>query len=368
MHGDPPRRQQTGDQIMRFSSVLAVVFVALLASALPAAAATPKNALGAIAVSPDGQTVAAAGDNHVLYLIDPGSLEVRHRVHLGANPQELYYSADGKTLAVFTIDDELRFYDTATWKETALAESVASVALAAAADRLAALGKPTRGQDGSYTTPLTLRALADGKPALEVVLKGDVVAVAVRPDAGGFVLLTKQAKDESETKDKVPQDLQGIDKEVFEQQHDAYSAEIIVLDAAGLETSRVKTWYSQSGAMTGVYDGDFAYFLNYGNENLKVTAGGQLVAMFDGAVSYNYGIGVNPEQTKVATGSLREGAVTTLASGAEATYELEQIRGWPEYFKGFAFAPDGSVFGGTTSFRLIHVDPDGRLIGMAPIF
>jgi len=330
-------------------------------------AATPKGALGAIAVSPDGTTLAAAGDNHALYLIDPATLEVRQRIYLGSNPQELWYSADGKTLAVLTLDDEVRLLSTDDWSVKATLPEVYYAAHAAAADALVLLGRSKK-TDGVSHTPLRVASLADGSVTLEAQVQGDFVGLAARADAGGFVLLTKGVKDESEAKAETPKDLKGAEKESFEQQHDGNSAEILVLDGGGAETARVKSWFSQSGSLTGVHDGGHAHFLGYGNENLTVNLDGSIVGLFQGPTSYNYGIGVAPDQARVALGGLRDGSLVTLADQAAVTFRLDDLPGWPEYYKGFAFAPDGSVYAGTTSYRIVHIGADGSLLLAKPVF
>lgn len=330
-------------------------------------AATPKGALGALAVSPDGATVAAAGDNHALYLIDPATLEVRQRIHLGSNPQEMWYSADGKTLAVWTLDDEIRLLSTADWTVTATLPDAYRVAHAAAADALVILGRSQRANDVK-TTPLSVVSLAGGGTTLAAVANGEFTGLATKADASGFVLITKGAKDEAEAKAETPKDLKGVEKETFELQHDGNTAEILVLDGAGVETARTKSWYSTTADLTGAHDGTQAYFVGYGNENLTVAADGSIVGLFQGPTSYNYGIGVAPDQTRIALGGLRHGSLVTLADQAGAVFELDQIQGWPEYYKGFAFAPDGSVYAGTTSFRLVHIGADGKIVAAKPVF
>ncbi len=343
----------------------AILSLALLAPS--GEAATPKGALGALAVSPDGTTVAAAGDNHAFYLVDAATLEVAQRIYLGTNPLEMWYSADGKTLAVFTLDDEVLLLSTADWTVKATLPKVALVTHAAAADALVILGKSQR-TDAGMVMPLTVVALADGSVKTEAIVKGEMSAIATRPDAGGFIAISKQFKDEGETKTDTPKDLKGVEKDTFKQQHDGYAAEVLVLDASGAETGRVKSWYSNSSSLTGAFDGKQAWFVVYGNENVALAADGSIVGMFQGPSSYNYGVGVAPGQDRMALGSLRTGGILTLASGAAAPITVNEIPGWPEYFKGFAFAPDGSVFGGTSSFRLIHIGADGKVIGAAPVF
>src|SRR5690606_3041342 len=102
---------------------------------------------------------------------------------------------------------------------------------------------------------------------------------------------------------------------------------------------RVTSWYSQSGSLVGAFAGARAHFVGYGNENLTVNADGSLVGLFQGPTSYNYGIGVSPDQTRIAIGGLRDGSLVTLADGAAQVFRIDDLPGWPEYYKGFAFAP-----------------------------
>lgn len=339
----------------------------LLASSL-ASADVPKNALGALAVSPDGSTVAAAGDNRVLYLVEPDSLAVRERIWIGTNPLELYYSADGGTLAMVTTDDVALFLSTETWEEIARVEGVLAFAPALAADSLAFLSRPKKQDDGSHLTPLTLVSLADGSVLLEAQVPGSGAALASRPDASAFAVLTKQQDDETEPKEDLPADLKGLDKEVFKQQHDGRTSEIVFLDAAGAETARAASWFGTTSAMNGAWGGEVVRFLGYQNRNPAFAADASTVGLWETPVSFNYGIAVSPDQTRIAVGTLRDGAVMSLEDGSSLPFALDSLEGWPEYFEGFVFAPDGSVYGGTSAYRLVHVGADGSLLAVEPVY
>ena len=100
---------------MRKRFTLGLTMACAAAALASADANTPKNALGAIAVSPDGATLVAAGDNRVLYVLDPASLEVKQRVAIGVNPYAAYFSADGKTLAIHDTDGAVTLFNAADW-------------------------------------------------------------------------------------------------------------------------------------------------------------------------------------------------------------------------------------------------------------
>lgn len=337
--------------------------VAALSCAL---AETPKNALGAIAVSPDGAVLVAAGDNRVLYVLDPASLEVKQRVHIAVNPSEAVFSKDGTTLAIFDTDGDVHLLATADWSEKLKIDGGEAFAVSAGADSFATLGYPTSEND-VYTTPMTVYALGDGTKKLEAAIAGQAKSLVAAPDGSAYAVMLERKEDAAETKEEPPADLKDLAKEEFEQKHDGYTAEVVMLDGTGKETGRAPTWYTTYDALSGTVDGGTAYFLGYSNDNLKIAADGT-ASLFKLAPSYLYGIGISPDGKKAAAGSLRDGTIHGFAEGSGPTYELDDQPGWPEYFEGFGFAPDGSVYGGTTAYRLAHIGADGAIITVKPIY
>jgi WD40 repeat protein len=74
----------------------------------------------ALAISPDGRTLAVAGTNSGAVLVDAGSMQVLRR--LGPIPQRapnLAFSPDGRLVAVVSWDDRVRLFDVATGAVTA---------------------------------------------------------------------------------------------------------------------------------------------------------------------------------------------------------------------------------------------------------
>jgi hypothetical protein len=337
---------------------------ALLAAG--ASAATPKNALGAIAASPDGAMLAAAGDNRVLYLLDPATLDVKARVPIATNPLEMAFSKDSSTLAILTTDGELRFHRTADWSLASTVKDIEAAAFAMGSDQVVAMSRPGWGDDP--TTPLAVYPLNGGAPVLQVTVKGKMKSVAVAPDATQLVLLSEQADEASEPKAQPDQSLQGLARTEFEQKNDGKASELVLLDKTGAETARAKTFFGSYETFTGAVTGGHAYFIGYGNDNAKVNLSDLSVTLFELKASYNYGIGISADQTKAAGGSLRDGTVADLAAGTSAEFKLDDQDGWPEYFEGFAFGPDGSVYGGTTAYRLAKISPSGQILLTKPIY
>jgi hypothetical protein len=177
-----------------------------------------------------------------------------------------------------------------------------------------------------------------------------------------------QEKDESEPKESPPSDLKGFDKEIFKQQHDERSSEVILLDAAGTETARVKTWFGALAEFAGAWDDQKIRFFGLHNKNLETDSAGATLAMFQSPISYNEGIGISLDQQSIAFGSAREGAILSLPDGASVVFEFDRLPGFDEYVVGFAFAPDGSVYAGTTAYRVLHIAADGTLLAAQPVY
>ncbi len=351
---------------MRNRFTLGLTMACAAAALASADANTPKNALGAIAVSPDGATLVAAGDNRVLYVLDPASLEVKQRVAIGVNPYAAYFSADGKTLAIHDTDGAVTLFNAADWSVKTKNEGGDVMVVSAAADTYITLSYP-QSKDGAYATPFTIYSLADGSKKGEGTIGGQIKSIVATPDGSAYAGLTDRIEDATETKQSAPADLKDLAKDEFELKNDGYTAELVVFDATGKEISRTKTWYATYDSLAGSFDGTTAYFLGYSNKNLKISTDGT-ASLFTLEPSYLYGMGVSGDGKTVAAGSLRDGTRYTLADGTAANYELDQQEGWPEYFEGFGFAPDGSFYGGTTAFRLAHIGADGTIQTVKPIY
>ena len=76
---------------------LALVALTWVAPAAHVAADGVGNGLS-VAVTADGSRLVAGGDVRALYELDPETLAVKRRVHLGRRVQEMAFSKDGSTL------------------------------------------------------------------------------------------------------------------------------------------------------------------------------------------------------------------------------------------------------------------------------
>jgi len=332
-----------------------------------AVAAVPKGALGAIAASPNGKTIVAAGDNRVLYVLDAKDLTVKKSLWIGINPLDIHYSKNGATIVIHDTKNNLVFYSTKTWKPIGEVGDANSIAVAEKADIIVASGR-AKGRDEKAVTAVYGYSLATGKQVISAKVTVGVHAIGVLSDASRIFVLSKPVKTDKEKKEKPPANLKGLDKEEFKQKHDGKNAHFVTLDKTGKELGRYTTWYSSSSAVLLAAEGKSIFALNYSNTNAELDRTGKKTTLFKSKNSYNYGMGYSSASNAVASGGMGNGSIINLADGTATKFKIDRIGGWPEYFKGFSFAKDGTAYGGTTAYRLVKIGPDGKVEIVKPVF
>ncbi len=351
--------------MIKFITIALFSLGVMLAS--PAGAAVPKGALGAIAVSPDGKTVIAAGDNRVLYVLDAKDLKVKNSLWIGINPLEIHYSNNGRTIVIHDTKNNLVFYDTKSWKPIGEVGDANSIAVAEKADIIVAAGR-AKGRDEKAETAVYGYSLATGKQVVSAKVASAVHAIGVLADASRIFALSKPIKTDKEKKEKPPANLKGIDKETFKQMHDGKVAQFVTLDKTGKELGRYTTWYSSSSAVMLAAEGKSIFSINYSNINAELDRTGKKTKLYKSVNGYNYGMGYSATSHMVASGGLAVGSVMNLKDGSATKFKIDRIGGWPEYFKGFSIAKDGTAYGGTTAYRLVKIAPDGTVKLVKPVF
>ena len=329
-----------------------------LAFANPAGADVPKNGLGAIAVSPDGATVVAAGDNRVMYVLDPETLAVTRLVWTGINPLEAFFSKDGKTIVVHTTDNTLMFYKAETLELKTTVGKVSHVAVAETANLIVTAGR-SRGRDEEAKTPVTAYDMSTGKEVYKTELAIAANGIGVTPDGSRIFSLSRPIKDLNEAKKKPPKGMRGLERDIFKQKNDEKVSLFVVQGRDGKELVRSRTWYSSYNKPILVPKGDGVLAINYVNINAEFDGAGKAVRIFKMKHGYNYGLGFSGARGIIAGGGLRDGSVLFVDGDKKLDFRVERIGGWPEYFKGLAIGPDRSIYGGTSAYRLIKVSPDG---------
>ena len=320
---------------------------------------TPKGALGAIAISHDGAQLVAAGDNRVLYVLDPESFEVKQRNWIEINPIDMVFSKDGQTVVALSTDPNLYFYNTSDWSLKNKIEDTGPMAYAAEADKLVYTDEDRK------DATISIVDMATAKPTdVSFKVGMPVIAVGVTPDASLIAVLGKPENTEAETKERPPRELRGAEKITFKQQNDGKAAKIIWYNHKGEKVKEFDSWFSISSDPRIIMpDAENLYVINYSNENAHIV--GEEIKIFELSNSFNYGQNISPNQQWIGSGGLRRGSVTAINEQSK-TFEIDSLPSWPEYFEGFAVSNDGTIYGGTSAYRLVKV-PLGQVEKTAPI-
>ncbi|NLI75968.1 MAG: hypothetical protein GX442_05930 [Candidatus Riflebacteria bacterium] len=330
-----------------------------------AIAGTPLGGL-AVALSPAGDILTAGGDNRTLYVLDAQKLEVTSRTWLGVCICDLKFSADGGRLLVQDTDGAIHLVDTKTWKVEKTEPKADLMSVAHTADLLAGLNAD---YNGNIVRFLSRADLAEkGKVAFP---KGErVIALGLNAAGTRLAVLMEAMADESEPKGaKPPAELKGLAAEEFKLKNDGKTAKFAVFSVPdGAKVAEHKLFFSTSSSGWKVFfQGDDVLLVNYSNLNAKVGAKGE-VSLFQLDNSFNYGIGASPDQKVLLTGGLSDGTYTTVEGLRKVTFKNDRMPTWPEYYKGFTVAADGTAFGSTSGYRLIRIKADGSFDKSIPVF
>lgn len=341
-----------------FTLVLGLVFAGAIAPSAEAAVA--KHALGAVAVSPDGKTLLAAGDNRVLFVLDPVSLKVKKRMWIGVNPQAMHFSADGSTFILHDSRDNLHFYDAANLTKKTQVAGVRRLAIAEKADLVITAGRP-KGRGEQATTPLRAYHMATGRPVLDRLVNMSILSLGADTDAARIFALSASFKSTSEPKQNTPTGLRGVERSTFRQQNDGRQAHLVAFDLKGNELGRFTTWYSVYTPPIIVSTAQKLRIFAFNNHNAEFTLGSMNVKLFETKNRTNFGSAYSLANNRAVTGGQGMGTVFHLDTDQQTPFRVPRIGGLGEFIKGFTIGNDGTVFGGTTAYRIVRIGADGRV-------
>ncbi len=328
-------------------------------------AGTPLGGL-AVAVSPVGDVLVAGGDSRTLLISNSAKMEITNRLWLGVTMVALNFNKDGSKLLVEDTDGTLYLVDAKTWKVVKSEKKISLMSVSQKADLVAGL-------DGDYNDPkVKFLSASDfslkGTAALE---KGKRVSSLGLNAAGTrLAVLFEAVTDDAEPNvTTTPPDLKGLDAEEFKLKNDGKTSRLVVFEVpSGKKITDNKLYYSPSGTGSKIYfDGDSAMLVNYGNLNATVTPEGT-ITLFKLRSSYNYGLGASADQKVILAGGLSSGTYINVDGMKQTTFDPDKIGGWPEYFKSFAVAADGTAYGSTSAYRVIRIKPDGSFDKSFPIY
>ena len=322
--------------------------------------------LAAVAVSPDGKTIAVGGQNRVLYLLDAENLKVKERIWVGARVGHLAFNKNGKRLLIEDDEESLHFVDMETNMIVHVIKKRGYISTSHDANLMAA--------DSGAWREITLLflSLTNGDEKGKVVLPGRWAAFALDAAGKRLAVLSQQEKSDKEKKvewSKIPKELKGAARKEFVQKNDGYISTLTIYEVpSGKELAKHDLWYSSRKDTTElILTDDAVYSINYDNACAKIDDKGE-VTMFEVETGYNYGIGVSGDRKAFLAGGLRDAAYVTLDGLKTVKLKLDRIPGWPEYFERFTFTPDGTGYGVTSAFRLIKISKEGKVEKMVPVY
>ena len=337
----------------------------MLGSSTVAVAGTPLGGL-AVALSPSGNVMVAAGDNRVLYVLDPAKMEVTNRVWLGTCIVDLQFNKDGSTVVAEDTGGTLHLIDAKTWKPGKQEPKAGQMSTARNAGLAAGLNPDYNGHIIRFLSLTDLSA--KGKVALA---KGEKVAgFGLDPEGTRLAVLLEAVNDDSEPKGgNPPADLKGLAADEFRLKNDGKTSRLLVFKVPdGSKLSEQKLFYSPSiSGLKVFFQGDNVLAVNYSNLNAQVNPKGE-VTLFKLENSFNYGIGCSSDQKILLTGGLADGTYTKVADLTKTRFQPDRLPDWPEYFKSFAVAADGTAYGSTSGYRIIKINPGGGFDKSYPVF
>jgi hypothetical protein len=366
---DSPAFHHQPHQLMNSRNILVAAVACLIfpvGSAQRAVGGTPLGGL-AVALSPDGSTLVAGGDNRTLYVLDAESLEVKTRVWVGHSLLGLSFNKDGSAVVAEDTSGTMHLFDAVDCTVKGEVEKMEKLSVARDSDLAAGLDADFKGNIIRFVS------LTDGSEQGKVVFDKENRVLCFGLNAGGdtLVVLGKATDDEGEPKvlsGDIPKELKGFDRDTFEQKNDGRTAVVHWFKVPGGEKiAEQKVFFTSTSTTRLFFAGEDALIINYANENARITRDGS-VEMFELENSYNYGIGASVDQGVILTGGLRTATVTKTGDMGTLGFETGTLPGWPEYFKAFSANAEGPCYGSTSAYRIIKFDRSGEVLQEAPCF
>ena len=340
--------------------LLIAVIMAAATAVQPAWAHTPKGGLGDAAISPDGKTLVVGGDTRVLYVLDPQTYEVKDRVYFKSNIFEMEFNKDGSTLIIEDVKSTLYFLETGTWKVKAQFPNSGSFSAASQVDLVACLNS------GSKKSVIEFRSMTDGASKGKIEYPGSVTIIGLSAKGDRLVTLAAGEKGQEEKK-PVPSDVSGFDRDVFSQKNDGEVSVMTEYEVPSGKQIRQQVVFYKPSIPKAILVGEKESLVVAYN-GLHAKWSGEEITLFKVGNSYSYGAEVSLDRKVFVSGGLAAGDYVKAEDQSAVAFRNPPLPGWPEYFEGFGFAPDGTAYGVTTAYRLVVIDNQGQITKVVPIY
>jgi len=341
---------------MKFQLAAAALALALV-SPFSAGADSPVNGLGGIAVSPDGATVLAAGDSRAIYVLDSATMAVKDRIYSATTIVWMRYRQDGKVVFMRDTSGKVHALDSATFKSLWSIDRTETAAYASLANQLAVTVRDGR----EYVALLIDGATFETMGTYKLGEKFYPTAQGISTEGLRMVVLSRSEKRPGEEKDRPPNDLKGVVREIYAQEHDQRGARIAQIDLLTGQVNVTESWFRSDSARALVVSVVETYVLGYSSDNARIDAAGE-VEIIDTGVRSRNGAAMTPSMDTIFSGRRSEIVVKKLTSDAARVFKVDGLPGWPEYVVRFTNGPDGKIYAGTTAYRVIVLDLEAGTI------
>ena len=327
------------------------------------AAVSGRGGLEAVAISRDGKSLAVAGQNRTVYVLDAGTLEVKQRLRMGARIGGLAWTPDGKSLLVEEETDTVRRIDAGTGKEQGRLADASGLTLSPTGDLVAV-------RDGKRADLPGIRLLDSATLALKALLPLTERASAFVFSADGKRLaVLENGHRTTERKiplSETPMALKGLARWDFQQRNDGRGAWFRVFEtASGKEVRKHELWYTSDSEGTRLaWVGEQVAVLNRFDSCARIAVGGA-ATMFQ--------TGQRSMQSLASEGKIvwiggRAGGSSGPLDGKRTAFVLDVLPGQAEFVGGWTTLADGSAYGVTTAWRVFRLGKDGKAGKTAAVF
>ena len=319
-----------------------------------------------LAISPDGATLLVAGSNRVIYTVDAASLGVSDRRYFPEKVRWATYSSDGETVFLRTDDRKFSARSAGSFKERFGAEQIVAVSYSPESGRIALLENNYKGG------VLHVLAAGSGKRMMTMEfpeLRTDDVALAA--DGNSALLLTNYETSDAEEKAQPGSDLKGYAKNLFRQQHDGYISKVVRADLNAGSFDVADTWYRIGTPSEVRMMGDRMALVGSVSDTGLVQADGSAELMDLGEKYVSYARISNDGSKMLLTNNLEIRIHAIDGTGiAEVGRTVEATRqpGPAERVTAVAEAADGTLYLGTSAYRVIRIGADGSNLTVAAIY
>ncbi|MCP5103581.1 MAG: hypothetical protein GY950_09390, partial [bacterium] len=245
------------------------------------------------------------------------------------------------------------------WQIQTEVKKSGSISAAPAVDLLAGL------ESGYKKSTVKFLSMTDGTQKGQVEFPGKAVSIGLDAKGTRLVLLANGPKDQ-EPKKKTPKELKGLEKDTFKQKNDGKVSILAEFAVPSGKKISQKTIFFSSGTPTILVGNKTIDLISYSNVNARIV--GNKITLYKGKSSYNYGIGISPDRKAFLVGGLRSGTRVNTENLIMTEFNINRLPGWPEYYKGFGFAKDGTGYATTTAYRLIKISKTGNIEKQVPIY